>query len=747
MNYWLAAKSEFNRLLPGVTDNFMADATHFRLGWIYLNLKEFDKALSEFRIVPNAQNISYFRYMEAECLRRQRIDNPEKLNQAIMLFHNISSVDLQSSLAPLAKLKAALTELQKGNRASALVSLRQFINLYPKDELIPAVFFLLGANESENASQRYFDQIVQQNRNSDVFNVAYFAMQNQDFRKGRYQRLITRNVSLPQPENGGELDYWQRANHLLLGESAYFLKHYHQAYKEFGLVAANMTDDLAQKASIDKAWCKLQLAGPDSALIVFEDIRSNVRGVNKILADYGYATVQFLRQDYEQALTSYPAVVNQQEHPELSPVVLKSLYRSAECYFRLEYYMQAIETWDKLAQKYPDNELAVESLFNIADVYFRANHFKEADSVYQVLMNRYPNHLLAAESALKQAQSAYNAGEYEVAITHYQSFIENYPQHHKNKDALEGIQLSYYQIGQIDQASEALKKVIEQTTNSDLAVDARFRIAVNYFEEQKYQQAVEAFKEILTLYPNSSYAVDAQFSLCKCYIAQENYQVASEELLRFTQYFPQSAQLAEAYFLLGVSYYQLESNLSAVDYFGKVIQEFSDSEYFGPALKNSGWCYDRLQDTQKALQFFSRYLENFPSGEDHYHIQLQVARLLLESGNSQTALAKFQALQKVPDSEISAEASYRLGMHYLSKDQLKKAKNVFQTAANGNGGDNYYRLSAMAQLAAIYENLGESNKAITTYKLLASSTTEERWTAAANERINALLQQTNSLTE
>jgi tetratricopeptide (TPR) repeat protein len=339
---WLASKSEFKRLLPLVTDDLMTDAIHFRLGWIYLNLDEFEKALVEFRYVTTTENISYFRYMEAECLRRQGIQEPEKLNQAIMLFHNIASINLQSSLAPLAKLKAALTELQKGDSAGALVSLRQFLNLYPKDELVPAVYFLLGANESENASQRYFDQIVQQNRNSDVFDVAYFAMQNQDFRRGRYQRVITRNVSLPQLESGDDLNDWQRANRLLLAESAYFLKHYHQALQAFKQVSANMTDDLAQKANLGIAWCKLQTAGPDSALLMFEEIRRNVKGVNKVLANYGYATVQFLRQDYEKALAGYPIEVSHQKYPELQQVVLKSLFRSAQCYFRLQYYMPII---------------------------------------------------------------------------------------------------------------------------------------------------------------------------------------------------------------------------------------------------------------------------------------------------------------------------------------------------------------------------------------------------------------------
>jgi hypothetical protein len=89
------------------------------------------------------------------------------------------------------------------------------------------------------------------------------------------------------------------------------------------------------------------------------------------------------------------------------------------------------------------------------------------------------------------------------------------------------------------------------------------------------------------------------------------------------------------------------------------------------------------------------------------------------------------------------EACYRLGMHYLSKDQTKQAEIAFRLTTPDKGGDNYYRLSSLAQLAALYENLGDSQKAITTYEVLAASTDEERWSAAAKERIDILRLQVN----
>jgi tetratricopeptide (TPR) repeat protein len=733
---WLAARSEFKRLLnSGYQDE---DAIHFRLGWINMNLNQLDEAITEFRSAHASEYGSYFKYMEAECLRRQGAIDSVKLDKSLVLFHNIASIELQSPLAPLAKLKAALTEMEKGDSSGALVTLRQFVNLYPKDDLAPAVYFLLGTNESPMAAQRYLDQIIQQSQKSQFFDVSYFALQNHDFKKGDYQKVITRNASMPQQAKSDQQNYWQRANHLLMGESAYFLKHYQEALVEYGLAKNDKTDDLTEKASIGEVWCKLHLDGTDSALAAFGFLRKNVKTENKILVDYGYATMQFLKQNYMEALKAYPVSIQTQNFPEYVPLVVNSLFRSGQCYYRLKSYMQAIETWDKLASEYPNSNRAVKALFNIADVYFRANHFSEADSVYQIVINNYPDDPVAVESALKLAQSAYNAANYEEAVARYQSFIDSYPEHEKNKEALEGIQLSYYQMGQVNQASEILRKVVEQTTNSDLAIDARYRIAMNYYQEENYEKAIEAFKEILALYPNSTYAVDAQYALSKCYLSLDDYQSALAEYLRFVQYFPESPQVPEVYFLLGVGYYQVESYLSAIDYFNKVIQDYSNSEYYGPSLKNSAWCYDNLLEKEKAIQAFSSYLEEYPSAEDAQMIRLQIGRLLLENGNTQDALAKLEALQNSKDLAVSLEASYRLGMNFLSTGEITKAEQKFKIALNQEGGDNYYRLSSLAQLAAIYENQGENQKAITTYEVLTNSTNEERWTGAARERIEIL---------
>ncbi len=270
-------------------------------------------------------------------------------------------------------------------------------------------------------------------------------------------------------------------------------------------------------------------------------------------------------------------------------------------------------------------------------------------------------------------------------------------------------------------------------------MDARYRIASNYLSEEKFEEAVKEFKEILTQYPNSSYAPDAQFSLAKAFMAQEKYQDAVREFRQFIQYFPQNNQIAEARFLSGVCYFTVQSYLSAIDYFNEVIEQNPESEYYASSLQNAGWSSDRLKDYEKALDYFQKYLAAKPKAEDKTKIRLQMANEYSELNRAADAANLYSELAKAKDAAIGAEAAYQLGMLRLNQNQVAQAKTAFNLAIKNGASSDYYRLSSIAQLAAIYENSGEQQKAISAYKMLADSTTEARWVDAANQRIQALL--------
>lgn len=735
---WLAAKTELERILQDYPTSRYVPRIHFRLGWINLQLDNLDEALREFRFKAPTNLASYFKYMEAEALRRKGTENPKNLKRAINLFSNIASMDLRSPIAPLAQIRAALTEMQMGDSTSAIIRLKQFLNLYPKDRLEAEVKILLALNDPGQAPSNYLNSVIGSNSGGEVFYASFAALQKQDFSARAYQEVISRNSLISRSNDGDETGSWQRTAQLILAESAYFLRHYDLAKQTYERIERGHADDMAEQAALGLAWCQLQSGNLDSAASNFSNLRERFLGSNRIRASFGQATALFHQGYYQKALEIYPKEGQFMEDSTLSAMVTSSLYRIGECNFRLGNYTQAIEEWSTLVQKYPESDLAPSAEFQLAETYFRASHFDKAESAYTLIIDSYSDSPFSAKSTLRRAQCAYNAGSYSEAIERFEAFISSNPSNEDGKAALEGIQLCYYQIGQTDGASDAFQRVIERFPNSDLAADARFRLASGYLQAGDHKAAEDAFKEILTLYPNSTYAKDAQFAYAKSLLAQEKYDTAQLELQRFVKYFPESAQLSEALYLLGVGLFNLKNYLTAIDYFNRVIDEYPDTPFFRYALQNAGRSYEWLNHKDKALNFYQRYLDSFSEDENRENIRLRTAIILAETGQTNEAMARFKKLRATKDPEIAAEASYRLGMMHVESESPQKAVGAFEFAVQSGDKSNYYRLSALAQLGAIYENSGEFKKAIEIYKNLAGSTSEERWVNAALDRITEL---------
>ena len=240
---WLAARSEYIRLLQYFPETNYAAVVHFRLGWAYLDLLQYEDALAEFRhpVPPNFAGA--FQYMEGECLARMGLADPDKAQQAIFKFHTLAAINLHSPLAPVAKMKAGLAELAKGDTLAAMSSLRQFLALFPKDDLTPAANFMLALQETPATCKYFLEAIVQAQSNDDIFHAALFELLRQDYVDGQYQKIIHRSSMIAASDSVDHRSMWQRGVQLMLADAAYYLTHYAVAEQAYQRAQSSNQDD------------------------------------------------------------------------------------------------------------------------------------------------------------------------------------------------------------------------------------------------------------------------------------------------------------------------------------------------------------------------------------------------------------------------------------------------------------------------------------------------------------------------
>ncbi len=733
---WTAAALQFRRVLETFPHSDFTNAATFRLGYALLNAGEAQQALAAFGRDDDAPQDLRFLYMQAECLRALVGKRPEAGGEAIALFRQVAALAADSQLGKSASLRAAQVMMQAGRTEDAVILLRQYLALHAKDPSKSMVSFVLAQRLPLQAANRYLNDILAAGGTGSLADATLAALQLQDFNEGRYIEVVNRAGRYFKAPEGVSPSYWRSLNHLLLAESAYFLEQYETADEHYRL-ALPAQEEIAQKAALGRAWVALQQGRLLQAISDFEELRKAESAEHRERAIFGLATAQFRAGEYEQAIGSYTSFVSEMTGPA-GDMQARALGRLADSYIRLGYQQDAIDTWRRIVEVAGVSDFAAVAQFEIAETYFRTHHFAEAKQGFEAFLKNFGAHAHAATSWLRMAQCDFNAGHLDSAISGFQQFLENYPFHEYANDALEGVQHAYFQLGRQEEAASVLQELIGRYPEALVSAEGRLLLGENLVADGEFDAARKSFKEVVTLYPGSSYAVEAQFALAQSYYASEDYAVAIADLSQFLTYFPESEQADDAIFALAVSYFNTENYRGAKDQFLKILNEYPESQFFAPSLQNMGWCLVRLQETDRALETFRRYLAQEPDSDDSDKVRLEMARLLALAGQHHESTEILLKARQSEVGDIATEAEYRLGISYLEMQREKDARRSFQRAIELGRQDGYYRLSAISQMAALHEIDRDWDQALAMYQLLLQAASEEAWTTAALERIDAI---------
>ena len=735
---WSAAADQFGRLLQAFPRGEFSQAANFRHGLSLLKSGLPEAALTALQQGDRNDGELNFVYMKAECLRILAREKPEAGRKAIALYRKVAALQPDSRLGKTSVLRIASLLVEADRRDDGVITLRQYLALHPKDPSSNAVSFLLAQIVPSEDAALYFNRVLEKDGGGSVREASLVNLQNRDYVAGRYLEVVSRAGQYMEQTQAGSASYWRRVNYLLLAESSYFLRNYEIAARNYERASAAAEDEIAAKAALGRSWVWVQQGELERAAKTFEWLRQSLAGENRTRALFGLATTHFRLRNFEQAIDEYQLLAKNNLSGQQDSLRVRVLYRLAESDARLDYTQDAIDTWQEIVDRFPDSHFAPAAEFEIAEIYFRTNHFEKAKAVLDDFLSEYSEHALAPVCALRRSQCDFNAGHFEGAISGFHEFLLAYPSHESAGDALAGLQNSYFRLGRQEEAVGTLLELVRQYPESILSAEARLLIGKNYVELKNYVEVRRIYKEVVVNYPGSSYAVDAQLALAQSYYDSGNDSAAVAEFTQFLTYFPESEQADEAFFELGISYFNLEEYGKATNNFSRILDGYPKSRFHGPALQNMAWCYDKLGESEQAIQFFQRYLTQAAAGDDADRVRLETARLLVLQGQSRESLKILQSVRENAAGEIAAEADYRLGLAYLDLQRRDDARRVFEQAVQRGKQDGYYRLSAISQLAALYEGEKQWDKAMAMYQLLIQTTSEKTWTTAALERIDAI---------
>lgn len=731
------AKIKFADFINYFPESQLFDYAHYFLAACLVHQKRYAEASEHFTPLtrhPNNLLAAHSNYFLGIC--QERLDNARS---AVASFQRVRANYPNTAIASYANLQLTVALLASGDTLQALLSATQLVTMFETGELSSVGDYLSGMMyfkmKNYPLAANHFENILTTYPKSSLREPSAAMLLSTLNSEGNYEQAIT--VGSKYLKDFSETsEPWRGRFIFFLAEGYYYAGKFTEAAQSYLKVSKDFYGlEITPYARLGLAYCFYHEDRASEAADIFKALLAiNVKDTLFTAASYlGYGYTLFNLKDYLKALDAFEMVAN--EFPKLREAAVSGLYYAGLSYFRLTYYGQAIESWEKLMRLFPAELKAAEGSFRAGDTYFKAAEYAKAVALFRWVVENHANTKFAISSQLAIAQSFYNERKYDESIREYQKFLDLYPTDAQATNARKGMEMCYYRKG-IDSPTE-MRLFVERFPQSDLAAEGQMSIAREYFTQGSFQQAADEFQRVVINFPASALAPDAQLLMAECYVNLKLWDKSADVYSRYLSYFPNHKERAAAYFNLGTSYFNLEKYDLALKNFTVVVDSFSASEYVENARFNVAVCHRKLGDETKAASTLGEYALRASEPGKKAQADLERGRIFIEKGNFKEALTIYAGI--VPENdEAAAETYFMLGECYRNLGNSKGAIASYSKVKTIDLTDNQYKLKALSQLALIYEKARLISKAVEIYQAIIKSSTNDEIRNAAQTRIVVL---------
>jgi len=354
--------------------------------------------------------------------------------------------------------------------------------------------------------------------------------------------------------------------------------------------------------------CLFKSAQYGEALIEYEKTLQNKK-FNQFDEDASYKKILCLRKiiDHKSKISSTTAKPSSKEwNPEEKKFIgackyifltfpkhkhmPEVLYKMGELHFQKNQYTEAIESFTRITQHFPDNTIKLPALKMIAKIHFRQQQFDQAAKVYSQLVAEY-DHIIEKmknENNTKERSARRKAYEM-IALSKFKA-----AESLKQKSPLKAAQ-------RFEHAADTFPKI-------KIADEALFEAAFIYHTCEDNKKAQDIFSRILKRYPQSKYAP-----------------------LSLTQ----------------IALYQEKNNqfLEAAQGYEKVYLNYPKYIDSSKALYKAGKLFEKLENWDKVIKIFSIYQSKFhPKPALDIECIFRRGFALMKSGDNVKADASFHCV-------------------------------------------------------------------------------------------------------
>ena len=701
----------FNKSI-NVLDEFDDDTSHFVKGLALYELKEYDRALSEFLKVSNRVDFSDWANYYAGRIYMIQGD----YDIAVEYFKKVR----KSDLVPLAQFGIALAEIKTWDYESATEILKK------------------------------------------VSDVSYLAA---------HANLLLGQLVMDTGDYAGALEKFKRAEisatsglkpliKLKKAETLIQLKKYNTALEELNTleISSLQPDSIRYRALLAKIEALVGLKRYDDAEAILKDVVNTPQpwdsyfqfesGVifylkgndslvierlrplvsNPTLGDYAklyLGDAAFNLRMFYLASKMYSSILRESKNRD---VIAEALWGLGLTDYRLRQYRLAAENFNTFIQKFPQHPLTTVAIYLIASSYEQMGEWERAVNMLNDLRLEGPSPV-KPRVTFDLANLYYNHRDYWEALSTYRSLIEDYPGSDLVDEAIEGIFWSAQKTGTPGKLKEILSEIVQK--HPGLRPLISLKEAEFWFNIGKDTATIRILTDWVSQYSGNPLQEKAYLLLAQAYERSGDLEKAVENYMKVSG-------SALASFKVGKIFYSLKEYNAAKLSLERFLEKFNRSEFVPEAMYILGNCLEELNLPDSALAMYRKVRRIKPDSRLSDMSAIRIAIIQSDSRDWQKYLNLLDSVVKNRTDDVAAEALLTKGKILIKHKKFGKA--VLPLLEVSKVYESIPKLASEALFLAgkSYEKMNRLKEAVVVYKRLMKKYPDSVYFSDASKRVKKL---------
>ena len=334
----------------------------------------------------------------------------------------------------------------------------------------------------------------------------------------------------------------------------------------------------------------------------------------------------------------------------------KDLYQRGADAFADGLFSNAVQSFDTLAERYPDSELRADATFLLALAHYHLGHHANSYDLLGSFARLFPDSEHVAVLGHWQAAIRLAQGRATEAVERAERQLERTdttPEYRWRTLLLHATALE--QDGRAEDAERAYLALVDELPASQQA-DALFRAGQLAYQAGRYAEAAETFGRIVLAHAGSPRAPQALYAQADASLLAGQPAAAAERFSRYLELFPSGPLAGAALRRLPFLYLSMEEFASAAQWADAALEEGHAADLAARLLQVKGEAALQLGDPAGAVSELTAALAGGLDPGDTQRADYYLALAYLQTGQRASGLESLQDAGDGPDAGLAAGA-------------------------------------------------------------------------------------------